>query len=117
MCDRAPHRDAYPNRAHVGDTDAQTGRLDEKRIIGGNAMRHEMLAVCPVAGIFNSLKFFDRRLFDLPDHAPEGNIAMETDTTLDDRLDRNESGGQAALHVVGAETPHPAILANSLGSE
>src|SRR4051812_18544683 len=68
-----------------------------------------MLAAGAVAGIFDALEFLDRRLFDFADYPAERYIAVEPDTGFDDRLNGDQSGGKAALHIVGAEPPDPAV--------
>ena len=115
MRHRAADRDAQPDAAHVGDRDAKPGRLGEQREIGGHAMRHQMPRADAVAGIFDALEFLDGGLLDLAHDAAKGDVAREFDAGPGNCLDRDQRGGKPALHVVGAEPPHPAVAIHGLG--
>src|SRR5665213_1204385 len=76
-----------------------------------------MLGADAVAGIFASLKFLDRRLFDLTNYGAQGNIAAQHDAGFGDCLDRDHQSGETAFHVAGAEAPDPTVTVDAFGSK
>ena len=117
MRDRAADRDAHPDHAHVGARDPHAGRLGEQREVGSDAVGREMPRADAVAGILDALEFLDRGLLDLADHAAERDIAASSMPALHDRLDRDQRRRKSALHVVGAESPDPAVAIDRLWLE
>jgi hypothetical protein len=109
MADSPVHRYADPDAAHIRGADAQGSRLGENCVIRCDAVGDQVLAPDPVAGIRDPRKLLDRRLLDLANNSGERDIATQLDARSDDGFNGNQRGGKAALHIMGAEAPHPAI--------
>jgi hypothetical protein len=115
MRDGAAHGDPQPDHAQIPDRDLEACWLSQEGEIGGDTMSDEMTRTDAVAGVFNTLKFLDRGLLNLADHATKRNVTWELDAGLGDALDGNQRRGEAAFHIVGAEPPDPAVTINRLG--
>ena len=117
MRHRAAQRDAHPDDAHIGRRNSHACRLRQQGEIRCHTVGDEMARADAVPGIFNALKFLNCCLLDLAHNAAKGNIAGKINTGLGNRLYCDECRGEPALHVIGAESPDPAVTKDRLRLE